>query len=120
MSGDVRCLLTMYALGRDKQRQQAALLGVYFFIGRISARSPGIDLPAAVKTEAAKLQGKPLNDEAKRCGAMVEGGMRALQASFGPPQAAPGASPNPGGPGPAAAPTASGLPPAIPQAAPPK
>jgi hypothetical protein len=121
VSADVRCLLTMYALGQDKQRQQAAVIGAYFFIGRINARAPGIDLPAAVKAEAAKLQGKSLNEEAKRCGPMVEGGMRALQASFGGPRGAPPSAPNPGAPSlgaPAAQPSASGLPPAIPQAAP--
>ncbi len=118
MSGDVQCLLTMYALSQDKQRQQAAVLGAYFFLGRISARSPGINLPAAVKAEAAKMQGKSLTEEAKRCGPMVEGGMRALQASFGGPRPAPsGAAPGTA-PAPAPPPTASGLPPAIPQAAP--
>lgn len=118
VSADVRCLLTMAALGQDKQRQQAALIGAYFFIGRISAKAPGLDLPAAVKVEAAKLKGQSLNEEAKRCGPMVEGGMRSLQASFGGPRPPPPAGgPTAGAPA-APPPTASGLPPAIPPAAP--
>ncbi|MGZ3375296.1 MAG: hypothetical protein ACXU8S_01745 [Phenylobacterium sp.] len=121
VSSDLRCLLTMYALGQDKQRQQAALLGIYFFAGRISARSPGINLPAAVKAEAAKMNGQSLSEEARRCGPMVENGMRALQASLsglrpsGPAGAAPGPAPAPAA---APPPTASGLPPAIPPSAP--
>lgn len=114
VSGDIRCLLTMAALGQDKQRQQAALIGAYFFIGRISARAPGIDLPAAVKAEAAKLKGQSLNAEAQRCGPMVEGGMRALQASFGGPRPAQTGAPSGV---PAAPPSASGLPAPVPQAA---
>jgi pyruvate dehydrogenase E2 component (dihydrolipoamide acetyltransferase) len=113
VTGDVRCLLTMVALGHDKQRQQAALIGAYFFIGRISVRAPGLNLPAAVKAEAAKLNGQSLNEEAKRCGPLVEGGMHTLQATFGGPRPAPSA----GAPA-APPPTASGLPPAIPPAAP--
>ena len=116
VTGDVRCLLTMYALGQDKQRQQAALIGAYFFIGRISARAPGLDVPAAVKAEEAKLSGQSLNEEAKRCGPLVEGGMRTLQMSFGGPRPAPGPGP---APGPTAAPAPpAGAPPVIPLPAP--
>lgn len=100
VTGDVRCLLTMAALGQDKQRQQAALIGAYFFVGRINARAPGFNLPAAVKAEEPKMSGPVLAAESQRCGPMVEAAVHELQASFPPP---PGAPP-PAAPGAAAVP----------------
>ena len=99
VTSDVRCLMTMIAFGQDKTRQQAALVGAYFFAGRLSARAPGLDIPTAVKAEEARMNPKDLPGEAQRCGPIVQAGMRALQVSFGPP---PGAAPPAGTPAPAA------------------
>jgi hypothetical protein len=114
---DVRCLLTMTVIGRDPQRQQAALIGVYFFAGRLAARAPGIDLPAAIKAEETKLPPQQLPAEAQRCGPMVEAAMHSMQVAFAPP---PGGRPPaaPGAPG-AAAPPPAASPAAAPPAAPP-
>jgi hypothetical protein len=112
VTSDVRCLLTMAALGQDKQRQQAALIGAYFFAGRLSARAPGLDVPAAIKAQEAVMNPQQLPAEAQRCGPMVQAAMRALQTSFAPPAGAqpaptPGATPAPAAPAPTpkAAPT---------------
>lgn len=115
VSSDVRCLLTMALLSQDKQRQQPALIGSYFFAGRISARAPGIDLPAAVKAEEAKFAAKDLQPELQRCGAMVQGAASGLRASFSNPGAPPSAAP-----GPAAAPATAAPLAGPPAATPPK
>jgi hypothetical protein len=96
VTGDVRCLLTMGALASNKANQQAATLGVYFFEGRLSARSPGLDLTTALKTEAARMGPPELQSEAKRCAALVQQAAQALQsaqANFSGPVTAPGAAP---------------------------
>jgi hypothetical protein len=108
VTGDVRCLLTMGALASNKANQQAATLGVYFFEGRISARSPGLDLTTALKTEAARMGPPELQAEAKRCAALVQQAAQALQsaqANFAGPVTAPGAAPAPVSPAPAPTPT---------------
>jgi hypothetical protein len=108
VTGDVRCLLTMGALASNKANQQAATLGVYFFEGRISARSPGLDLTSALKTEAGRMGPPELQAEAKRCAAIVQQAAQALQsaqASFGGPAAAPGAAPTPAPAAPTPTPT---------------
>ena len=106
VTSDVRCLITMAALGQDKARQQAALIGVYFFAGRVSARAPGLDLPTAIKAQEATMNPKDLPAEAQRCGPMVQASMQSLQRSFGPPPAAPSAAPpaSPAAPAPNPAP----------------
>lgn len=79
---DVRCLLTMAAFGGAKERQQAAQVGVYFFVGRISARAPGLDLGAALRAEAPKLGPQELQVELRRCGTIVESQSTALQTAM--------------------------------------
>jgi hypothetical protein len=107
VTGDVRCLLTMAALASNKANQQPATLGVYFFEGRISARAPGLDLPAALKAEAARLGAADLQMEAKRCAALVQQASQSLQAAQAtfsgpvtPPAPAPGPTPAPTPPAP--------------------
>ena len=98
VTGDVRCLMTMMALGQDKARQQAGQIGVYFFAGRISARGAA-NLGAAMKAEAASLDRKALEQEARRCGPMitagtqnVQAGLNSLRLAGAPPPAAPPAA----------------------------
>jgi len=111
----------MGAIGSNKERQQAALMGVYFFAGRINARYPGINLGAELKTQAATMGPKDFEAESRRCGAMVVATVQALQAAqttMGggrPPaaQAAPGAAPSaarPAQPAPAPSLITPGLP----------
>ncbi len=93
VTSDVRCLLTMAALGQDKTRQQASIIGVYFFSGRLSLRAPGLDLPAAIKAQEIKMTPQELPVEARRCGPMVQSAMQSLQRAFAPPPGAQAASP---------------------------
>ena len=96
VTADVRCLMTMMALGQDKTRAQAGQIGVYFFMGRINARAPGFDLGAAMKSEAPQLSPAALQAELKRCGPIVAGASQALQGAINglrPPGAATGPAP---------------------------
>jgi len=115
VTSDVRCLLTMAALGQDKERQQAAIIGAYFFAGRLSVRAPGLDIPGAVKAQEQAMTPKELPIEAQRCGPLVQAAVRSLQQTFAPPaaaqpgaqpgaQAAPKPAPAPAAPAPAAPP----------------
>ena len=94
VAADVRCLLTMVALGQQKERQQAAQMGVYYFTGRIAARAPGLDLSTAMHAEAAHLDGKALEAESRRCGPMIANSVQIVQKGLnslrppGPPPAA--------------------------------
>jgi hypothetical protein len=100
--GDVRCLLVMTALASNKERQQAGQVGVYFFVGRISARAPGFDLTSAVKAQAPTLGPQQLQAELQRCGPMVATAAQNTQAaitSLRPPGAP---APVPAAPAPAA------------------
>ncbi len=104
LAGDVRCVLTMVALAQQKDRQEAARMGVYFFAGRINARAPGVDLAATMRAEAAQLDGKALEAEARRCGPMINGGVLTVQNGLNvlrPPGAAQPGAPLPGPPTPA-------------------
>jgi hypothetical protein len=104
VTDDVRCLLSMYALAQNKDRQQAAQSGAYFFLGRINARAPGLDLASAIKAQAPTLAPAQIQDELKRCGPMVSASAQSFQSALNslrppaPPAAAPAA------PGAAAAP----------------
>ena len=91
---DVRCMLAMGAIASNPKARQAATLGVYYFEGRISARAPGINLPAAMKAEVAQINGKEMQNEARRCSALVNQAaqtMQAVQAAFSKPVTVPAA-----------------------------
>jgi hypothetical protein len=111
VTGDVRCLMTMFVLSQNKTQPQAAQAGqagVFFFTGRLSVHAPGADLGPIMKAQAQTLGGPQLQAEIQRCGPIVQAGQRSLQAGFaslrpaGPPPsaAAPGVAPAAAAPAP--------------------
>jgi len=110
VTDDVRCLLTMVAFSNlNKEHPQAGQIGVFFYAGRISARAPTLDLAAAVKAQAPTMGPQQLQAELQRCGPLVDGSSKKVQAAItslrpagAPPPA--GAAPAPAAPGPAAPP----------------
>ena len=95
VTGDVRCMLTMAALSNNKANQPQAGLGMFYFAGRIKAQSPAYNFATELKPVAVKMTPADFEAELKRCGPMVVTvmqGLQAAQASFGPPQPAPGAA----------------------------
>jgi hypothetical protein len=112
-ASDVRCLITMAAIGQqDKARQQASVIGAYFFAGRLSARAPGLNLATAIKAQEATMSPQELPAEAQRCGPLVQAAVQGLQKGFAPAAGAPAPAPSPA-PAPALAPAA--VPPAAPK-----
>jgi hypothetical protein len=109
-SGDVRCLLTMLAIANQQRQQHAAQqpgqYGVYFYVGRLSARAPGLDLGQAMRAEVPHLDGKALDAEARRCGPIIGRAMQGAQAGLmslrqgGQPAAPAGSAPPPAPPAP--------------------
>lgn len=93
-SSDIRCMLAMGAIASNANSRQAATLGAYYFQGRISARAPNLDLPAAMKAEVARLDPATMQNEAKRCVALVNQAsqtMQSVQAAFAKPVPVPAA-----------------------------
>jgi hypothetical protein len=99
VTSDVRCMLTMVAFSNiNRDHPQAAQFGIHFFVGRISARAPGLDLAAAVKAQAPTLGPQQLQAELQRCGPIVSAagqGFETAMAGLKPPGAPP---PGPAGP----------------------
>jgi len=94
VDSDARCLMTMAALSTSKEeaRVRAAQAGVVYFAGRIKARDPSYNFAVRLKPVAASLSGDQLATEAPRCGAILTGTMRELDAAqkaFPPAQPAP-------------------------------
>jgi len=94
LSGDLRCMLAMGAIASNPESRQAATLGAFYFEGRINARAPNLDLPAAMKAEVAHLNQAAMQSEAKRCTALVNQAsqkMQSVQAAFSKPVTVPAA-----------------------------
>ena len=102
-SSDIRCMLAMGAIASNPNSRQAATLGAYYFQGRISARAPTLDLPTAMKAEVARLDQAAMQNEAKRCVALVNQAsqtMQAVQAAFAKPVTVPATPGAPAAPAP--------------------
>jgi len=83
---DVRCVLAMSIIMRDDAYRQSGAVGLYYFAGRIEARDPNVDLAAAMKREAARMQNSQYQGEIQRCGAAVQTKTKSLEdlkAAFG-------------------------------------
>ncbi len=97
VTSDVRCMLTMIAVSNlNKDHLGAAQFGSHFFLGRIYAREPGIDLAAAVKAQVQTLGPQQLQVELQRCGPIVTAAGKNFQTAMS------GLAPPPGAPAPAA------------------
>ena len=68
--GDVRCLLVLQAIGRDPKQKENAGRGVYFYMGRLSARGALARTEPIMLAEAKALSTPALlQAELTRCGA---------------------------------------------------
>ena len=64
---DARCLMVLQFIGRDPKQAAQAKRGVYYYLGRITARGAVSRVEAIIKTEAPKLTAQQAQDELKRC-----------------------------------------------------
>ncbi len=78
---DARCLLVMGAMGTDANSKTAALLGVFYYAGRISARDPGFDFSTRLRAVAEQIGDADFEGEAKRCGAEMTQASKSLDAA---------------------------------------
>lgn len=79
--GDLKCLLTMGALGSSEKNRIPALMGVYYFAGRIHARSPDYPFGKSLQALATTMKPKDYQEAAKTCGDEVNRTTQALQAA---------------------------------------
>ncbi len=92
-AGDVRCLMVLQAVGNDPKQRDAAARGVYYYLGRLSARGPVARLEASMLAEGRKMNAPAaVQAELSRCGAELNqrtGELQAinqrLQKQFAPP-----------------------------------
>lgn len=82
VTGDVRCLVTMVALGSNKEQRQSAQVGVDFFAGRVSARTSAAVMADAIKAEAPLMRPADFQAEFKRCAPMVGAYTQSLQTAL--------------------------------------
>lgn len=100
-TADVRCLMVLQVVGKDPKQREAAARGVYYYIGRLSARGPLARVETVMLAEGKKMNTpQVVQAELGRCGAELSQRTSELQAinqrlqkAFGPPPAAPAASP---------------------------
>ena len=78
---DVRCLLVLQAVGRDPKQKEAAARGLYYFMGRLTARGGLARLDSLMLAEARKIQNaQQAQTELARCGAELTQRTNELQA----------------------------------------
>jgi len=94
-SADVRCLLVLQAVGNDPKQRDAAARGIYYYVGKLSARGPIARVEQTMVTEGKKMNAAAIvQAELSRCGGELTqktGELQAvnqrLQKAFGPPRA---------------------------------
>ena len=72
MQADLRCMLAMYATARNPQLAQGAGVALLYYVGRIEARDPALDLAAAMRKEAQRMSASDYSFNARRCGDEVK------------------------------------------------
>jgi len=76
---DVRCALAMTVIMKDDAYRQSATVGLYYFVGRIEARDPNLDLAQSMRREAAAMQNSQWQAEIQRCGAALQAKTKDLE-----------------------------------------
>lgn len=111
LDSDIKCMVVGGALNQsqDPKARTVSTLMIFYFLGRIDARDPNLDLATALKTRMQTLKPADLQVEARRCSDQMNTRSQALQAVSaklnGVTSANPaGASPTPASPA-AASPT---------------
>jgi len=92
---DAVCLLDMVALSNSSnpEAQRAGQEGVLFFVGRISAHTPGFDF-SRLKTMAATMNAQAAQAALQQtCGPLLQNYMQKLDAALSPPASAPAPAP---------------------------
>jgi hypothetical protein len=89
IANDARCIAVFAAMVQMPQYKDAAGAGLLYYLGRLDARDPKLDLVAAVKHEAARMDRTEYMVVAQRCGSTLKQRNDALKAAardFPPPE----------------------------------
>jgi hypothetical protein len=97
-TADVRCMMVLQAISRDPAQREQAGRGLFYYVGRVTARGPLARIEPMMIAEGKKMSTpQQVQAELARCGAELNkngGELQAinqkLQKQFGPP---PGAAP---------------------------
>lgn len=81
ISSDARCIAAFGALIQIPAYKDAAGAGLLYFLGRLDARDPKLDLVAAVRHETERMDRTEYMTEAQRCGALLKQRGEALKAA---------------------------------------
>ncbi|THD77596.1 MAG: hypothetical protein E7812_13570 [Phenylobacterium sp.] len=89
IGADARCIAVFAAMVQMPAYKDAAGAGLLYYLGRLDARDPKLDLAAAVKHEAARMDRTEYMAVAQRCGSTLKQRNDALKAAardFPPPE----------------------------------
>jgi hypothetical protein len=81
VTSDVRCMLTLSAVASDPNQRQAAVMGIYYFAGRIKAQNPGYNFGPGLKAEGERMTVADFQKELKPCGDQMKATAAALEAA---------------------------------------
>jgi len=94
---DLRCMLVASRLSQstDAQTKNISSLMVFYYLGRLDARRPGLNLGAALQAEARTIVPTEMNPVVQKCVSTLEARGKVLEALGKPPAgAAPAAKAN--------------------------
>lgn len=77
---DVRCLIVLQVVGRDPKQSEQAAKGMFFYLGRLTARGAVARLESSMMAEAAKMTPQAAQAELQRCGAELNARSQEYQA----------------------------------------
>lgn len=79
-AADTRCLMVLQVVGRDPKQAEQAAKGVYYYLGRISARGATARIEGLLKAEAPKMSPEQAQTELARCGGELNNRTKEFQA----------------------------------------
>jgi hypothetical protein len=79
-SNDVRCVAAFSVLLQTNPAlKDAASVGIFYYVGRLDAQDPKLDLAAAIRHQAERMAPSDYATEAQRCGAVLKQRNEALK-----------------------------------------
>lgn len=68
-AGDLRCLAIMAKINQlpDARHQLESLIGGYYYLGRVTAANPGLELPSATAEAFGRMSASEFLTETDRC-----------------------------------------------------
>lgn len=100
--GDLQCMLVASMLSRQKEPQAQSLSQAMtlYYLGRVDARRPGLNLRQALQSEMQANAGTSAAPVAQRCAAAIQARVNVLNALGGPQGGPPPAAGGPAPPSP--------------------